>query len=69
MTKLTATARKKLKKSQFAEPGDRKYPIEDKAHAKNALSRVTQQENKGNISKAAADKIRAKARRVLKKSK
>lgn len=38
---LTAKARKKLKKSTFALPG-RRYPIPDKAHARAALSRVSQ---------------------------
>lgn len=41
MAKLTAKARKKLKPDQFALPGGR-YPIEDAAHARNALSRVSQ---------------------------
>jgi hypothetical protein len=65
MTKLTTRARKNLPKSKFAEPGDRKYPVPDKAHARNALARVAQQENKGNISSSAAAKVRAKARKVL----
>ena len=34
--------RKKLSKSSFALPGKRKYPIPDKAHARNALARVAQ---------------------------
>lgn len=42
MTKLNAKKRNALKKSSFAEPGKRKYPIEDKSHARNALSRVAQ---------------------------
>ena len=42
MAKLTTRKRKKLKKSQFAEPGKRKYPVNDKAHARNALARVAQ---------------------------
>jgi hypothetical protein len=42
MAKLTAKKRKHLKSSQFAEPGKRKYPINDKAHARNALARVAQ---------------------------
>jgi hypothetical protein len=41
MTKLTAAARKKIPTSEFALPG-RRYPIEDKAHARNALARVSQ---------------------------
>jgi hypothetical protein len=39
--KLTTQARKGLKKSSFVFPGERKYPIHDKAHARNALSRVS----------------------------
>lgn len=38
---LTAKRRKKLPKSAFALPGG-KYPIHDKAHARNALARVAQ---------------------------
>jgi Family of unknown function (DUF6582) len=34
--------RKKLSKKSFALPGKRKYPIPDKAHARNALTRVAQ---------------------------
>jgi hypothetical protein len=34
--------RKKLSKNVFALPGKRKYPIPDKAHARNALARVAQ---------------------------
>lgn len=39
---LTEGARDKIKAKNFAEPGKRKYPIEDKAHAQNALARVSQ---------------------------
>jgi hypothetical protein len=42
MAKLSSTARKALPTKSFAEPGKRKYPIENEAHAKNALSRVAQ---------------------------
>jgi len=41
VAKLTARARKKIKPKNFALPGGR-YPIEDKNHARNALSRVAQ---------------------------
>ena len=34
--------RKKLSTKSFALPGKRKYPIPDKAHARNALARVAQ---------------------------
>jgi hypothetical protein len=39
---LTGKDRKKLSKKEFALPGKRKYPIPDKAHARNALARVAQ---------------------------
>jgi hypothetical protein len=39
MAKLTAAARKKLPKSSFVEKGQRKYPIPDAAHARDALAR------------------------------
>jgi hypothetical protein len=42
MSKLTAKKRDALSKKSFAEPGKRKYPIEDTNHAKNALARVSQ---------------------------
>ncbi len=65
MTKLTAAARKKIPKSKFAEPGERKFPIEDKSHAANAKSRATQMVAKGKLSESEASKIKAKANKVL----
>ncbi len=41
MAKLTYKQRQKLRKQQFAFPKERRYPINDKAHARNALSRVS----------------------------
>jgi len=38
---LTTKGRKKIKTGSFALPG-RRYPIHDRAHAQNALARVTQ---------------------------
>lgn len=40
MSKLTAKARKAIPSKDFAGPG-RTYPIEDKSHARNALSEVS----------------------------
>jgi hypothetical protein len=68
MAKLMAKARKKIPASKFAGP-DRSFPVENASHARNALARVSQAENAGRMSKSAADKIRAKARTVLKKGK
>ena len=41
MAKLTAETRNALPGKSFALPG-RRYPIEDKSHAQNALARVSQ---------------------------
>ena len=41
MTKLTTRARDSIPTRSFALPG-RRYPIEDVAHARNALARVAQ---------------------------
>jgi hypothetical protein len=41
LAELTAKKRKQLPDSAFALPG-RRYPIHDKAHARNALARVAQ---------------------------
>lgn len=42
MARLTAKQRNSLSTSSFALPGSRRYPIEDLAHARAALSRVSQ---------------------------
>lgn len=42
MTRLTPRGRKRIKRSNFALPSERKYPIHDIAHARNALARVAQ---------------------------
>ncbi len=42
MGTLSTKQRKGLSKSQFAIPGKRAYPINDPAHARNALARVSQ---------------------------
>lgn len=54
MAKLTTKARKKISGKNFAGP-DRSYPIEDKSHARNALSRVS-----ANGSPAVKKEVRAK---------
>lgn len=40
--KLTNQAREKLPKKDFVFPKERRYPVEDKSHARNALARVSQ---------------------------
>jgi len=66
MAKLTTQARKKLSSSEFALPGGR-YPIEDKAHARYAKARASQQRNAGRLSAADKAKVDRKADAVLSK--
>jgi len=67
MTKLTTKMRNKIPSNKFAMPGEKKYPIEDKAHARNAKARASQQEKKGNLSASQKAMIDRKADKVLKK--
>ena len=39
---LTTTARKHIAPKNFVFPKEKRYPIEDKSHARNALARVSQ---------------------------
>jgi hypothetical protein len=66
MSKLNSEEREELPKGKFALPEERKYPIEDKAHARNAKARAAQQEKAGKLSAADRKKVDAKADRVLK---
>jgi hypothetical protein len=69
VSKLTTAKRKKIPKSEFGLPGEKKYPMEDKAHARNAKARASQMVNKGKLSESSKEKIDAKANRVLGKNK
>ncbi len=65
MAKLTTKGRKGLSESQFGLPGERKYPMPDKAHAVNAKARASQMVKRGKLSPGSAAKIRAKANKML----
>jgi hypothetical protein len=69
MAKLTTKVRNKIPKTKFALPAERKYPVEDKSHAKNAKARASEMEHKGKISSTIKAKIDAKANKVLGKGK
>lgn len=69
MAKLTTVKRKKIPKSEFGLPTQKKYPMEDKSHARNAKARASEMENKGKLSMSAKSKIDSKADKVLGKSK
>lgn len=65
MADLTAAQRKRLPASKFAEPKQRKYPVPDKAHAKNAKARASAAYRSGRMTKAERDRIYAKSDVVL----
>lgn len=67
MAKLTTKQRKKIPKSEFGIPSERKYPMPDKSHAANARARATQMVAKGKLSKAEEKKIDKKANKILNK--
>ena len=58
MAKLTKAARAKIAGKDFALPG-RRYPVEDRAHAANALTRVSQHGTSAEKAKVRA-KVHAK---------
>ena len=65
MAELRAKTRNKLSGKDFAEPEKRKYPIEDKPHARNAKARASQAVKAGRMSKAEETRIDRKADAVL----
>jgi len=65
MSKLKAKTRNALPASKFGEPKERKYPMENASHARNAKARASEMEHKGRISKSTEEKIDRKADRVL----
>lgn len=62
--KLTTEERNSLSDDQFALPG-RRYPIPDKAHARDALARAAQMYKKGYLSKEEYEQVEKKAKSVL----
>lgn len=65
MAILTATKRKRIPKNEFGIPGEKKYPMPDRAHAANAKARASQMEAKGKLSPSSKAKIDAKANKIL----
>ncbi len=65
MSELSTEKRNSLPRSDFGLPEERKYPMPDKSHARNAKSRASQQEEDGRISKSQKAKIDRKADRIL----
>lgn len=67
MAQLSDKKRDAEPKSDFGLPEERKYPMPDKSHARNAKARASQQKTKGNLTAAEKTKIDKKADRILDK--
>jgi len=65
MARMSEKKRDALPDSKFGLPEEHKYPMPDKAHARNAKARASQQENKGRITAAEEAKIDRKADKIL----
>ncbi|MFL5725076.1 MAG: hypothetical protein ACJ765_01710 [Chloroflexota bacterium] len=67
MPELSEKKRDSLSESKFGLPEERKYPMPDKSHARNAKARAAQQVKKGHLTKTEQKKIDRKADRILDK--
>lgn len=62
---LSTKQRNAEPKSDFGLPAQRKYPMPNASHARNAKSRASEMFNKGRLSGQQKSKIDAKANRIL----
>jgi hypothetical protein len=67
MATMNEKQRDKLPESKFGLPEERKYPMPDKSHARNAKARASQAQNAGRITAAEEKKIDRKADKILSK--
>ena len=67
MAELTQEQRDALPDSAFGLPDERKYPMPNKSHARNAKARAKQEYNEGELTKGQMDRIFAKANKILMK--
>lgn len=65
MSNLSTKKRESLPKSDFGLPDERKYPMPDKSHARNAKARASRQEDDGNLTAAEKRQIDRKADRII----
>ena len=61
MAKLTTAKKNTEPKSEFGLPEQRKYPMPDASHARNAKARASQMQHQGKLSAADKKKVDAKA--------
>jgi uncharacterized protein DUF6582 len=64
---LSEKQRDKMPESTFGLPDERKYPMPDKSHARNAKARASQAQNAGRITAAEEKQIDRKADKILNK--
>lgn len=65
MAKLTDTQRDREPAKDFGLPEERKYPMPDESHARNAKARAAQQLELGNLTATEKRKIDRKADQIL----
>ncbi len=65
MAKLDAKERRELPKGDFAMPSKRKWPINDKAHARVAKAYASKEDHEGKLSSSEKSKIDRMADRKL----
>jgi len=65
MAELSTRKRNAEPKSDFGLQEERKYPMPDKSHARNAKARASQQRKQGNLPATEKERIDRKADRVL----
>ena len=66
--KLTPSQRDALPDSAFGLPSLRAYPMQDAAHARNALARAAEEYNRGNLLSFEKAEIDRKAHEILGRS-
>jgi hypothetical protein len=65
MAKITTAKRNHEPAKDFGLPDQRKYPMPDASHARNAKARASQMEHQGKLSAADKKKVDAKANKIL----
>lgn len=65
MARLTEKQRDREPARDFGLPEERKYPMPDESHARNAKARAAQQREQGNLTEAEKRQIDRKADRIL----
>lgn len=62
---MDSAKRNSLPSSEFALPGERKYPVDTRGRAANAKSRATQMERAGKLSESEKETVDRKDNAVL----